>query len=58
MEEKKEYRIEVNGCDDFTIFTMRLTALEYEIVKQVVDKCNEASEYDCMPTMTITYEAV
>ena len=48
---KKKYEIILDGCDDSTKFEMELTNEEFELLKKVSAKSNEASEYCCMPRM-------
>ena len=50
---KKKYEIILNGCDDSTKFEMELTNEEFELLKKVSAKSNEASEYCCMPRMYV-----
>ena len=49
----KVYRISVHGCDDSSIFNIKLTEEEARVVKLVADKCTETSTYPCMPRMEI-----
>ena len=48
---KKKYEIVLDGCDDSTKFEMELTNEEFELLKKISAKSNEASEYCCMPRM-------
>lgn len=49
-----EYKISLDGCDDSTEFTMKLTESEYLLLKRVAEKSEQVSTYGCMPTMTVT----
>ena len=51
--EKKLYRINLEGCDDETIFEMELTESEYQFLLKVAEKANETSTYGCMPRMYV-----
>jgi DNA-binding protein Fis len=51
---KKNYHIEVDGCDDSTCFEVELDAVEFELVKMICEKCTATSAYGCQPRMTIS----
>lgn len=51
--EKLKYTIGVYGCDDSTEFEIELTSMQYDIVKQLADKCTATSTCRCQPTMDI-----
>ena len=50
---KKIYIIKVRGCDDSSIFEMKLSIDEFKVVKRVAEQCTKTSTYSCMPTMAI-----
>ena len=50
---KKKYRILVYGCDDFTVIEKELTEDELNITQSVASEVTKASQYDCMPTMSV-----
>jgi hypothetical protein len=50
---KLPYRIRVIGCDDETVVTRDLTETEAELLEAVAAEITEASEYDCMPRVTV-----
>lgn len=47
------YRITVSGCDDVTSVDRDLTDAEAELVRHLAKEITDASEYTCMPTMSI-----
>jgi len=49
----KSYTIYLHGCDDTTEFEIELTEAQAELVRIMVDKSEEASEYGCQPVMQI-----
>ena len=49
----KKYLIENNGCDDTTRFEIELTDEELITVIKFIKKNNEASKYQCQPTIDI-----
>ena len=52
--EKTKYRITLNGCDDSTSFEMDMTEQEAELFRKASDLSIDASQYGCMPTMSVT----
>ena len=52
-EEKHLYVIDLNGCDDSTIFEMELTEQEYEFLSKVSELANKTSTYQCMPRLYV-----
>ena len=50
---KKKYRISVHGCDDSTIIEKELTEDELNVIQSVASEVTEASQYGCMPTMSV-----
>ena len=50
---KKNYSIGVHGCDDVTYFNMLLTDDQAELVKELANKCTDASMCSCQPIMKI-----
>lgn len=50
---KEKYTICLNGCDDYTQFTMELTDYDVELLTLVCALSETYSEYQCMPTMSI-----
>jgi hypothetical protein len=52
--EKKEYEINVIGCDDTTTFQVELTKKEFELVKRICETCTATSSYNCQPKMQIS----
>lgn len=53
MDDKKTYEINIEGCDDHTLFQVELTQEEFEIIKKICIKSGEVSGYNCQPTMYI-----
>ena len=53
MNDKEEYKVNLSGCDDSTIFNMELTADEALLLIRVSKKSKEMSDYGCMPTLDI-----
>ena len=51
--EKKLYHIDLNGCDDSTIFEMELSEQEYEFLSRVSELANKTSTYQCMPRLYV-----
>jgi len=49
----KEYRICLEGCDEYTVFTMTLSEQEYALLQRVSELSVKMSEYPCMPTLNI-----
>lgn len=47
-------RIRLSGCDESTQFDMDLDDDEAALLERVAARSREVSEYDCMPTMTVT----
>lgn len=47
------YVIQVVGCDESTSVVMNLAEGEAELVRLVAEAITKASEYGCMPTMSI-----
>ena len=45
--------VRVSGCDDATVFEMRVDDSEFAAVQKFVERMNEASEYGCQPTAEI-----
>lgn len=52
--EKKQYKIEVDGCDDSTSIQMALNQEEFTLVDSIAGQITATSNYGCMPRMTIT----
>ena len=52
--EKKLYSINLEGCDDETIFDIELTLQEYSLLERISKLANETSTYGCMPRMYVT----
>ena len=50
---KKEYTISVHGCDDSSIFNMKLSDEEFDVVDRLCKECTNTSTYSCMPVMQI-----
>ena len=50
---KKKYRILVYGCDDLTVIEKELTEDELNIIQSVASEVTKASQYYCMPTMSV-----
>lgn len=50
----KKYFITLKGCHDETCFFMELTDEQKEVVDEISRLSYEFSEFDCMPTLTIT----
>lgn len=50
---KKVYIITAIGCDDETGIEYELNEREYELVDRIAKKITSASDYSCMPIMTI-----
>lgn len=50
------YDIVVNGCDDDTVFQVRLTEEEYRIVLFISALCNKTSRSRCQPRIFVTKE--
>lgn len=50
----RDYRIILKGCDESTVVTVTLdNPADVAILEHVADLTRRASEYDCMPRMTI-----
>ena len=49
----KKYKIINIGCHDETIDAFQLTDEQYEFLKNVFERLNSQSEYECMPTIYI-----
>lgn len=48
------YDVKVSGCDDSTRFTIECRdASALDLLHTMVQRCNDASEYSCMPTMEV-----
>lgn len=48
------YRIQLNGCDDITYLdNVTLTDEQYAVVAHLADLSRAASDYGCMPTLSI-----
>lgn len=47
------FEITVSGCDDQTKITADLTPTELTLLTGIVEKITAASEFSCMPKMTI-----
>lgn len=47
------YEIVISGCDDSTRFTVDLTTEAVQVVERIADLSREASEYGCMPTLSL-----
>lgn len=47
------HAIRVSGCDDQTQFEMDLDSAALEIVAGLVERCNDASDGGCQPTMLL-----
>jgi hypothetical protein len=50
----KKYFITLKGCHDETCFFMELTDEQKEVVDEISRLSYEFSEFDCMPTLTVT----
>jgi hypothetical protein len=48
------HTITVSGCDDSTTVVLPLTAVEAAVVRRVAEAISDASEFGCMPTMSVT----
>lgn len=53
MEKTKSYQIRLRGCDDYTEITRPLTPYEFNLLNQVAEQLNEASDYGCQPSIDI-----
>lgn len=49
----KKYKISNYGCHDETEDFFELTDDQYEFLRNIFEKLNQKSEYDCMPTIYI-----
>ena len=49
----KTYIISLNGCDDSTVFKMKLNDDELHLVERICKMSKSTSEYCCMPVMTV-----
>lgn len=50
---KKEYQINIVGCNDTTYITMLLTENEYETIAKLADESVKNSSYSCQPVLNI-----
>ena len=50
---KREYKICLMGCDDWTEFTVELTEDEANLLRRVSELSHKTSTYGCMPIMDI-----
>ena len=50
---RKEYVINLIGCDDYTCLKMELTDDELNLVKRICNLSKETSEISCMPVMEV-----
>lgn len=48
------YDIRLKGCDETTKVTLDLTPEQHELVQSIAAATVAASQFDCMPTMTVT----
>jgi hypothetical protein len=48
------YDIRLSGCDDSTRVTFDLTPDQHELVQSIAAATVAASQFGCMPTMTVT----
>lgn len=53
MSDTKIYRITLESYEDDTIFDMRLTDEEYELVKRISEEANRTSSDPLMPRMYV-----
>jgi hypothetical protein len=47
-------QISLDGCDDSTSVTVHVSPVELELLKYISDEIDEASNYHCQPTMSVT----
>lgn len=52
--EKRQYEITVSGCDDSTSIVQSLTESEFILVNGIATQITAASNYACMPRMSVT----
>lgn len=45
--------IELEGCDDSTIFAVQITADEFDFLRKIAKIANSVSKYGCMPRMYV-----
>lgn len=50
---RSKYEIDLEGCDDSTVFEMMLSDSEYQTLLKVSKKANDTSTYTCMPRMYV-----
>lgn len=53
---KNKYYIYLYGCDDTTVFPIKLTEEEVAVVRKLSEFSKVASTYGCMPTMDVEDE--
>jgi hypothetical protein len=51
------FDITVSGCDDSTKVTVDLTPARLAFLTEIAEKITAASEFSCMPKMTVTPHA-
>jgi len=52
---RKAY-IGIHGCDGSTIFTKRITEIEYYFLKEIEKESKENSGNQCEPTLVVSWE--
>lgn len=50
---RKKYIISIDGCHDITYCELELSDNEIEIFKNICNKINKCSKYQCQPTIEI-----
>lgn len=48
------YDITLHGCDDSTTITLDVAPGQHELVQRIAAATEQASQFSCMPTMTVT----
>lgn len=53
MTERNPYRVDLDGCDDYSSVVMELTDAEVRLLKRLEEKVNRIATSGCQPCLTV-----
>lgn len=53
MTERNPYRVDLDGCDDYSRVVMELTDAEVRLLARLEEKVNRIATYGCKPRLSV-----
>ena len=53
MTERNPYRVDLDGCDDYSSVVMELTDAEVRLLKRLEEKVNRVATSGCQPCLSV-----